>query len=93
VRHAPHGWHVVSVYRIHAQAGPGARVQIELDPARIGLRYPVEVGLIGDSGRTLEALLPLLEARSDRSFLDKAQKGMAAWRKLMEDRGTRMDTP
>ena len=68
-------------------------VQIELDPARIGLRYPVEVGLIGDSGRTLEALLPLLEARSDRSFLDKAQKGMAAWRKLMEDRGTRMDTP
>ncbi len=73
--------------------GQARAVQIELDPARIGLRYPVEVGLIGDSGRTLEALLPLLEARSDRSFLDKAQKGMAAWRKLMEDRGTRMDTP
>jgi len=73
--------------------GQARAVQIELDPARIGLRYPVEVGLIGDSGRTLEALLPLLEARSDRSFLDKAQKGMAAWRKLMEDRGTRMDMP
>ncbi len=73
--------------------GQARAVQIELDPARIGLRYPVEVGLIGDSGRTLEALLPLLEARSDRSFLDKAQKGMAAWRKLMEDRGTRMDRP
>src|SRR5438034_1854566 len=57
--------------------GQARAVQIELDPIRIGLRYPVEVGLIGDSGRTLEALLPLLEARSDRSFLDKAQKGMA----------------
>src|SRR4030095_10967008 len=39
---------------------PGAArgVQIDLDPARIGLRYPVEVGLIGDSRQTLQVLLP-----------------------------------
>jgi pyruvate dehydrogenase (quinone)/pyruvate oxidase len=73
--------------------GQARAVQIELDPARIGLRYPVEVGLIGDSRRTLETLLPLLEAKHDRSFLEKAQKGMTAWRQLMEDRGTRMDLP
>ena len=73
--------------------GQARAVQIELDPARIGLRYPVEVGLIGDSRRTLDALLPLLDLKADRSFLENAQKGMGAWHKLMEDRGTRMDTP
>jgi len=68
-------------------------VQIELDPMRIGLRYPVEVGLVGDSRRTLEALLPLLERKRDRAFLERAQQGMKAWNELMEERGTRRDTP
>ncbi len=68
-------------------------VQIELDPARIGLRYPVEVGLVGDSKRTLQALLPMLSRNEERDFLEKAQEGMAKWRKLMKERGTRKDTP
>jgi len=37
-------------------------VQIDLDPKRIGLRYPVEVGLVGDCRRALQELLPLLPA-------------------------------
>jgi pyruvate dehydrogenase (quinone)/pyruvate oxidase len=53
----------------------------------------VEVGLVGDSGRTLEALLPLLKPRTDDSFLRSAQAGMAAWRELMRERGTRTDVP
>jgi pyruvate dehydrogenase (quinone) len=73
--------------------GQARGVQIELDPMRVGLRYPVEVGLVGDSRRTLTALLPLLESKADRSFLEHAQKGMTAWRQLMEDRGSRRDTP
>jgi pyruvate dehydrogenase (quinone) len=68
-------------------------VQIELDPMRVGLRYPVDVGLVGDSRRTLEALLPLLRRKSARSFLERAQKGMAQWRELMIERGTRRDRP
>ncbi|MGH6887215.1 MAG: thiamine pyrophosphate-dependent enzyme, partial [Geminicoccales bacterium] len=68
-------------------------VQIELDPMRIGLRFPVEVGLVGDSRRTLEALLPMLERKRDRSFLERAQKGMKDWWALMEERGTRRDSP
>jgi pyruvate dehydrogenase (quinone) len=48
-------------------------VQIELDPKRIGLRYPVEVGLVGDSRRVLRELLPRL-GQKDQSFLEKAQK-------------------
>lgn len=75
--------------------GPGqARgVQIDLDPLRIGLRYPVEVGLIGDSRATLRKLLPLLSGNEDRGFLEKARKGMRDWWKLMEEQATRTDTP
>jgi pyruvate dehydrogenase (quinone) len=68
-------------------------IQIDLDPARIGLRYPVEVGLIGDSKSSLCSLLPLLRRKEDRSFLGHAQRGMKSWRKLMEERGSRTDEP
>jgi pyruvate dehydrogenase (quinone) len=68
-------------------------VQLDIDPARIGLRYPVEVGLVGDTQATLTALLPLLERKTSRSFLKAAQLGMREWWKLMEQRGTRPDKP
>jgi pyruvate dehydrogenase (quinone) len=77
----------------YPKPGAARAVQIELDPKRIGLRFPVEVGLVGDSRRSLQELLPLLRRKDDRSFLQKAQDGMDAWWKLMEQRGTRMDTP
>jgi len=68
-------------------------VQIELDPIRIGLRYPVEVGLAGDSRRTLQALMPMLQRHDDRSFLEKAQHGMEKWRKVMGEYAAVEDTP
>jgi pyruvate dehydrogenase (quinone) len=73
--------------------GQARGVQIDLDPARIGLRYPVEVGLVGDSRRTIQALLPLLERNQERSFLKQAQDGMGEWWQLLETRGTRHDMP
>jgi pyruvate dehydrogenase (quinone) len=73
--------------------GDAKGVQIELDPKRIGLRFPVEVGLVGDSGRVLRELLPRLKHKANRNFLDAAQKGMTEWRKIMEDRATRRETP
>ncbi len=77
----------------YPKPGQARAVQIDLDGARIGLRYPVEVGLSGDSRNTLRVLLPLLEKKKDQSFLKKAQKGMQSWHKLMEERGTRRDRP
>jgi pyruvate dehydrogenase (quinone) len=68
-------------------------VQIELDPKRIGLRYPVEVGLVGDSRNTLRELSPLLKRKEDRRFLQEAQEGMKDWRELMEKRASRRDKP
>ena len=73
--------------------GQARGVQIELDPKRIGLRYPVEVGLIGDSRNTLRELIPLLQRKQDRKFLQAAQAGMKDWRELMERRATRTETP
>ncbi len=75
------------------EPGKARAVQIDLDPVRIGLRYPVEVGLVGDSRRTLQKLLPLLVRNEDRGFLEKAQENMRDWRKLMEEQGTWDDIP
>jgi pyruvate dehydrogenase (quinone) len=68
-------------------------VQIDLDPVRMGLRYPIEAGLVGDSRNTLAALLPLLNRKEDRSFLEKAQSGMREWNELMVKRGTDDSVP
>ncbi len=73
--------------------GQARGVQIDLDPARIGLRYPVEAGLAGDCKRTLHELLPLLRRNNNREFLKEAQRGMREWWELMEERGTRTDKP
>ncbi len=73
--------------------GDAKGVQIELDPKRIGLRFPVDVGLVGDSRRVLRELLPRLKRKENRSFLEKAQKGMEDWRKVMKERATRRDVP
>jgi pyruvate dehydrogenase (quinone) len=73
--------------------GQARAVQIDLDPRRLGLRYPVEVGLVGDSRRTLQRLLPLLQRREARRFLETAQAGKQAWWQLMETRGSRPDKP
>ena len=64
-------------------------VQIDADPTRLGLRYPVEVGLTGDAKATLQALMPkcshyLAATRTGRSSA-KAQEGMKEWRELMEE--------
>jgi pyruvate dehydrogenase (quinone) len=73
--------------------GQARGVQIDLDPVRIGLRYPVEVGLIGDSRATLRELIPLLRRNENRGFLEKAQEGMKDWWKLMEEQASRQDKP
>jgi pyruvate dehydrogenase (quinone)/pyruvate oxidase len=71
--------------------GSATGVQIDDRPDRIGLRYPVQVGLCGDAKLTLAELEPLLEHRSDRSFLEQAQAEMRDWRALQEERAQPVD--
>lgn len=73
--------------------GQARAVQIDLDPKRIGLRYPVEVGLVGDSATCLRQLLPMLRRNANRSFLAEAQAGFRDWRKKMQAYETATSMP
>ena len=67
------------------EEGKARGVQIDLDPRMIGIRYPMEVHLVGDSGETLRALLPLLERKQDRSWWAEIEEGVDDWWKLMDE--------
>jgi len=68
-------------------------VQLDIDPSRIGLRCPVEVGLVGTAKEGLTALVPLLQRKKNRRFLEEAQHAMEKWRKTMMIHATNMDQP
>jgi pyruvate dehydrogenase (quinone)/pyruvate oxidase len=68
-------------------------VQIDIDSERIGIRSPADAGLVGDSKRTLQVLLPLLKQNKNTSFLQQAQNGMKQWWAMMEKRGTDPSLP
>jgi pyruvate dehydrogenase (quinone) len=68
------------------EAGQARGVQIDIDGRMIGIRYPMEVNLVGDSGATLRELIPLLERKSDRGWRDQIEAGVREWWQLMETR-------
>ncbi|MEP9381640.1 thiamine pyrophosphate-requiring protein [Nocardioides sp. KR10-350] len=59
-------------------------VQIDVDGTMIGMRYPYEVNLVGDSASTLRALLPLLERKSDRGWRETIEHNVARWWETMD---------
>jgi pyruvate dehydrogenase (quinone) len=73
--------------------GSAKGIQIDVDPTRIGLRYAVDVGLVGDCRTVLRALLPMIDRKKKRKFLEESQDRMKDWRDLMKERGTRHDMP
>jgi pyruvate dehydrogenase (quinone) len=73
--------------------GQAKCIQIDIDAARIGLRHTVDVGIVSDCKTALGELLPLIEMKRNRDFLKKSQKRMESWNKLMDERGTRTDSP
>ncbi len=77
----------------YPKPGQAKGVQIDIDPTRIGLRYAVDVGLIGDCRTVLRALLPLIDSKKKNGFLKDSQDRMKDWRGLMKERGTRTDMP
>ncbi|MDY7508217.1 thiamine pyrophosphate-requiring protein [Ralstonia wenshanensis] len=66
--------------------GQARGVQIDLDPGMLGLRYPMEVNLVGDSAQTLRALLPLLQHKTDRYWPDRIARWNQSWWKTLEER-------
>jgi len=75
------------------QEGKARGVQIDLDGRMIGIRYPMEVNLVGDSKATLAKLAPLLERKSDRSWREQIEDGVEKWWRLLEDRAMQNADP
>ncbi|MGE0081796.1 MAG: thiamine pyrophosphate-requiring protein [Thiohalomonadaceae bacterium] len=76
--------------------GKARGVQIDIDPRKLSLRYPMEVSLQGDARATLEALLPLLKPRKDRASLNwrrNIEKDVAHWWSVLEARAREAADP
>src|ERR1035437_3558110 len=66
--------------------GDARGVQIDIDGRMLNIRYPMELGLVGDAKETLEELLPLLRKKDDRFWRDRIEQDIAEWWRLMEER-------
>ncbi|MGB8161442.1 MAG: thiamine pyrophosphate-dependent enzyme [Nitrososphaeraceae archaeon] len=73
--------------------GQARGIQIDIKAEKIGLRYPVEIGLVGDSKLVLSALLPLLNQNDNLEFLNSKQQAMKSWNSLLKEQSTRTDKP
>jgi len=77
----------------YPEQGQARAVQIDLDAARVGMRYPVEGALIGDAAASLKALNDRLERKTDRRFLEQTQIWKAEWLEALEAGADRPGTP
>ncbi len=68
------------------EQGQARGVQIDIDGRMLNLRYPMEVGLTGDSAETLRALMPLLERKRDRSWREEIESGVERWWEILDAR-------
>lgn len=73
--------------------GDARGVQIDIDPRMINIRYPMEVGLVGDTGATLRELIPLLHRKEDRSWQEKIIKDVEDWWQVLESRAMKSADP
>ena len=73
--------------------GQAKGVQIDIDGKMLGIRYPMDINLQGDSRETLRALLPLIKRKEDRSWRQKIESNVEDWWKKMDDRAHKSADP
>jgi len=73
--------------------GQARGIQIDIDGRMLGLRYPMELNLIGDSVQSLRALIPLLKRKEDRSWREKIESDIRDWWKVVEARAKESANP
>jgi pyruvate dehydrogenase (quinone) len=66
--------------------GQARGVEIDIDGGRIGIRYPMDVLLVGDAKDTLQALLPRLRRKEDRAWRQTIESEIAEWQRVLDDR-------
>lgn len=73
--------------------GQAKAVQIDIDGKMLGIRYPMDVNLQGDSKATLRELIPLLKNKTDRSWQKKIEKNVEEWWSVLEARAMNDASP
>ncbi|HEX3643620.1 MAG TPA: thiamine pyrophosphate-requiring protein, partial [Ktedonobacteraceae bacterium] len=73
--------------------GQACGIQIDIDPRMLGLRYPMELNLVGNSKETLRALIPFLQRKTDRSWREKIEKDNESWGKIVKARAMESADP
>jgi pyruvate dehydrogenase (quinone) len=73
--------------------GQARGVQIDIDPKMLSLRYPMECNLIGDAKHTLRALFPLLDRKSNRSWMHRIEQNVERWWRILEHRAMEKADP
>jgi pyruvate dehydrogenase (quinone) len=70
----------------YPKAGKAKAVQIDIDGRLLSLRYPMDVNLKGDAKQTLEALIPLINQKTERSWQERVVSNVKEWWKVIEGR-------
>ncbi|MBR1179409.1 thiamine pyrophosphate-requiring protein [Bradyrhizobium sp. KB893862 SZCCT0404] len=68
-------------------------VQIDIDASMMSIRFPMEVGLVGDAAETLRALLPRLEPKSDGAWRKGIADDVARWWRTLDERAHQPAAP
>jgi pyruvate dehydrogenase (quinone) len=75
------------------EEGQARCVQVDIDGRLVGMRYPVDVQLVGDAKETLTALIPELQRKEDRSWREEIEHGIERWWDILEDRARQPADP
>ncbi len=73
--------------------GTARGVQIDIDPANLSLRYPMEINMVGDSAATLARLLPLLKQKARGKWRETIEGNVEKWWKILEARAMHPASP
>jgi pyruvate dehydrogenase (quinone) len=75
------------------EEGQARGIQIDLDGRMVGIRYPMEMNLIGDSRDTLKAIIPLLKKKHNSTWRSSLEKDIKDWWKTLEERALQKADP
>jgi pyruvate dehydrogenase (quinone) len=73
--------------------GAARGVQIDIDASMLSIRFPMDVGLVGDAAETLRALLPRLKPSSDGAWRQGIEDNVAKWWKTLDGRAHQPAAP
>src|SRR3954454_2667405 len=65
------------------EEGQARGVQIDIDGRLVGIRYPMEAGLVGDARDTLQDLIPQLKRKADRAWRGEIEAEVERWWEIL----------